>query len=87
MSFPDGGFRTWAAGANVQAIAGDFNRDGYADVALTGGAGEVTIPCALSTGDDTFLVFNTAGGLDAFGARSAAAGANETLRLGGSYRR
>ena len=52
------GFRIWAGTANVQALVGDYNRDGYADIAITGGLGWFTIPCALSKGDGTFLVHN-----------------------------
>jgi FG-GAP-like repeat len=84
--FPDGGFRTWAGTANVQAIVGDFNRDGYADIALTGGLGWFTIPCALSKGDGSFLVHNDNTNLRAFGDRSAQALGDRTLRKPGSYR-
>ena len=84
--FPDGGFRIWAGTANVQPIVGDFNRDGYADIALTGGSGWFTIPCALSKGDGSFVVHNTPTNLVSFGARSALAGANRTLRPPGNYR-
>src|SRR5215470_12768127 len=52
------GFRIWAGTANVQALVGDYNRDGYADIVITGGLGWFTIPCALSKGDGTFLVHN-----------------------------
>jgi hypothetical protein len=84
--FPDGGFRGWAGTPNVQAIVGDFNHDKIADIALTGGSGWFTIPCALSKGDGSFLVHNDATNLVAFGARSAQAGANRTLRPFGNYR-
>jgi hypothetical protein len=86
IQFPDGGFRSWAGTANVQPIVGDFNRDGYADIALTGGAGWFTIPCALSQGDGSFVVFNTATNLGTFAARSAQAAANVTRRSRGNYR-
>jgi hypothetical protein len=85
-AFADGGFRGWAGTANVQPIVGDFNRDGYADVALTGGAGWVTIPCAVSKGDGTFVVFNTTSNLASFAARSAQAGLDRTRRMPGNYR-
>jgi hypothetical protein len=84
LPFPDGGFRAWAATAGVQPIVGDFNRDGYADVALTGGAGWWTVPCALSKGDGTFVVSNTATNLAAFAARSAQA--SRSTRVVGNYR-
>jgi hypothetical protein len=84
--FPDGGFRIWAGTPNVHPIMGDFNRDGYADIALTGGAGWFTIPCALSRGDGSFVVHNAPTNLATFAARSAEAGANRTLRPTGDYR-
>jgi hypothetical protein len=37
---------------------GDFNGDGKADLALTGGAGWTTIPVAFSRGDGNFNVAN-----------------------------
>lgn len=85
VEFPDGGFRTWAGTANVQAIVGDFNRDGYADIALTGGPGWFTIPCALSKGDGSFLVHNDDTNLRPFGERSAQAGGDRSLRIPGNY--
>ena len=37
---------------------GDFNRDGFGDIALVGGSGWSTIPIAFSDGDGTFLITN-----------------------------
>jgi hypothetical protein len=51
-------FPTTASGAGVQRVPGDFNGDGYADIALAGGAGWNTIPVAFSNGDGTFLGTN-----------------------------
>ncbi|HUJ63079.1 MAG TPA: VCBS repeat-containing protein [Kofleriaceae bacterium] len=51
-----GSFGAWASTAHVTAIAGDFNRDGYTDIALVGGAGWTTIPVAFSTGNGNFQV-------------------------------
>jgi hypothetical protein len=57
-NLPITNFATWAATPNVQAIVGDFNGDGLADVALVGGAGWATVPVAFSNGDGTFNVTN-----------------------------
>jgi hypothetical protein len=51
-SFPE-----WAA-AGAQALAADFNGDGRADLALTGGQGWNTLPVAFSNGDGSFRVSN-----------------------------
>jgi hypothetical protein len=51
-------FPQTAAGA--LAVAGDFNGDGSADIALTGGTGWDTIAVAFSNGDGTFRVTNVA---------------------------
>jgi len=52
-----GDFATLAAGGAV-AVVGDFNGDGKADIALTGGAGWTTIPVATSTGGGNFIITN-----------------------------
>lgn len=50
--FPD-----WATlGAKV--IAGDFDSDGKADLALTGGFGWITIALAISSGGGNFTAAN-----------------------------
>jgi hypothetical protein len=51
-------FAGWAATPNVKALVGDFNGDGKADIALTGGAGWGTIPVARSNGNGSFTVTN-----------------------------
>lgn len=51
-------FAGWAQVSGVQALAGDFNGDGRADIALTGGSSWQTIPVALSNGNGTFSVVN-----------------------------
>ena len=51
-------FPGWASGANVHAVAGDFNHDGRTDIALVGGSGWTTVPVAFSNGDGTFNVTN-----------------------------
>ena len=53
-------FATWAASPGVERVEGDFNRDGFGDIALVGGSGWSTIPIAFSYGDGTFLVTNEA---------------------------
>jgi len=53
-----GNFGAWASTAHVTVLAGDFNRDGYTDIALVGGAGWVAIPVAFSTGNGNFSVTN-----------------------------
>ncbi len=42
-------FAELSARAGVTAVAGDFNRDGRADIALTGGAGWTSIPIWMSS--------------------------------------
>jgi hypothetical protein len=56
-------FTTYAAQAGATPVSGDFNCDGYADIALTGGLipnGDpwTTIPIAFSNGDGTFWALN-----------------------------
>ncbi|WP_238176837.1 FG-GAP repeat domain-containing protein, partial [Kribbella albertanoniae] len=48
----------WAATENVRTLAGDFNKDGRADLALVGGPGWQSVPIALSTGDGSFTELN-----------------------------
>jgi len=48
----------WFAQSAAKPVAGDFNGDGRADIALTGGADWRTIPVAFSNGDGTFDVTN-----------------------------
>jgi hypothetical protein len=53
-------FPSWAFEAGAQAVAGDFNKDGKADIALTGVSGWGSVPIAFSadtTGD--FAVLNS----------------------------
>jgi K+/H+ antiporter YhaU regulatory subunit KhtT len=52
-----GDFAAWAA-TGAKVIAGDFNRDGRTDIALTGTAGWNTLPVAFSRGDGNFDVTN-----------------------------
>src|SRR5439155_23366132 len=47
-------FASRAAQPGVRVLAGDYNGDGKADVALTGGSGWNTVPVAFSSGDGKF---------------------------------
>ncbi|HKP97794.1 MAG TPA: FG-GAP-like repeat-containing protein [Fibrobacteria bacterium] len=51
-------FPSWAQSANVRRVYGDFNNDGYSDLALTGVTGWGTVPVAFSNGNGTFNVTN-----------------------------
>jgi hypothetical protein len=44
------GFPSWAASAGVKIVAGDFDGDGKADIALTGVTSWATVPVAFSRG-------------------------------------
>ena len=48
------------ARGNPKAVAGDFNGDGLADIALTGGDGWGSIPVAYSQGNGNFTITNAA---------------------------
>ncbi|HEY5937412.1 MAG TPA: VCBS repeat-containing protein, partial [Kofleriaceae bacterium] len=69
--YPVGDFATWARTANVKRLSGDFNRDGFTDYALVGGAGWGTIPVAMSLGNGNFSITNH--GVGAFGGWAATA--------------
>jgi hypothetical protein len=58
-NYPVGDFAALARTPNVTRLTGDFNRDGYADYALVGGAGWRTIPVAMSQGNGRFTFTNT----------------------------
>jgi FG-GAP-like repeat len=53
-----GAFGAWASSPNVKPVTGDFNRDGYTDIALVGGIGWGSIPTAFSAGGGAFTVTN-----------------------------
>jgi hypothetical protein len=57
-----GGFMEWASRENVRTLVGDFDGDGKADLALTGGLTWGTLPVALSDGAGGFAVHNHAVG-------------------------
>ncbi len=52
-SFPE-----WATRTNVKAVAGDFNADGKADLALVGYSGWTSVPVAFGDGSGGFTVQN-----------------------------
>ncbi len=58
-NLPAADFGAWAATAGVRRLTGDFNGDGRADIALTGGTGWTSLPVAFSRGDGTFDVTNS----------------------------
>ena len=53
-------FPALAATLGAQAVQGDFDGDGKADIALAGAAGWSGVPVAFSQGDGTFKVTNKA---------------------------
>ncbi len=53
-------FADYAAYPGASIIAGDFNGDGKADVAVTGPSGWGSVPVAFSHGDGNFVVANQA---------------------------
>ena len=67
LGAPPGGsptsFNTWAATPGVMAVAGDFDGDGYADIALAGGPGWTTVPVAFmrngGSANPSFTVTNS----------------------------
>ncbi|WP_317795868.1 S8 family serine peptidase [Actinoplanes sichuanensis] len=69
---PVSGFAAWAQEPGAGPFAGDFNKDGRTDLALTGGAGWNTVPVAFSVGDGSFRVTNT--GVGDFGGWAQAPG-------------
>jgi hypothetical protein len=62
-------FPIYAAQPGSKPIAGDFDGDGFTDIALTGGAGWNSVAVAFSNGDGTFRVTNgpsNAGGVGVY---------------------
>ena len=59
-NMPVNQFGSWAATPGVRAVTGDFNHDGYTDIALVGGSGWQTIPVAMNLGWGLFSVTNLA---------------------------
>ncbi len=70
---PAGDFPTWATAPGVQALVGDFNHDGWTDIALlrqTSGWG--TMPVAFAAGGGTWQVTN--GSIGIFASLAATSG-------------
>ena len=51
-------FPTYATQTKLRPVVGDFDGDGRADIALSGGEGWTTLPVAFSRGDGTFRITN-----------------------------
>jgi len=54
------GFAETAQDPGAKILAGDFNGDGKADIALSGGQGWLSVPVAFSNGDGSFNATNIA---------------------------
>ena len=61
VSRPAGGISKWSGNMYAEVLTGDFNTDGYDDVAITGVPGWVTVPLVFSNGDGTFVDVNSQG--------------------------
>ena len=57
-SFVGGFGNMFGSASSAKAVAGDFNHDGYTDIALTGGSGWASIPVAFNLGGGNFNVTN-----------------------------
>jgi hypothetical protein len=71
-AFVGSSFNDWARGTNVRALVGDYNKDGYSDIALTGFAGWATIPVAFSAGGGQYQITNYTSGVAGYASRSGA---------------
>ena len=73
MHKPAGPIAGWASSPGAKVLGGDFNRDGYTDLAITGVVGWQSIPVALNIGFGNFVPANNLN--SAFAARAAEMGA------------
>jgi hypothetical protein len=76
----DGGFHVYYQ-PGFRAVSGDFNCDGFADIALVGPTSWQSIPVAYSHGDGTFTVTN--GNDGGFNALFSNSNTIHTVALGG----
>lgn len=53
-----GDFGTWSSTPGVRHLVGDFNGDGFSDIALVGANGWASIPVALGVGNGIFAPIN-----------------------------
>ena len=53
-------FQSWATFPGAVAVSGDFDGDSQTDIALVGSSSFTTMPVALSNGDGTFTLANSA---------------------------
>jgi hypothetical protein len=51
-------FPTWAQAGGAKLLGGDFNNDGFGDVALAGGSGWGSIPVAFGNGTGIYQITN-----------------------------
>lgn len=58
VPMPVGDFGAWASTAGVRAVVGDYNGDGYSDIALVGGANWASIPIALGASGGLLVISN-----------------------------
>jgi hypothetical protein len=61
-NYSAGSFGGWSASPTSKPLVGDFNKDGYSDIALTGVSGWGSIPIAFSAGGGTWQITNGAVG-------------------------
>jgi hypothetical protein len=76
-NYPAPNFGAWSATANVTPLVGDFNKDGYSDIALVGGAGWNTIPIAFAAGGGSWQITNGYAG--SFGNWAATSGVKPVI--------
>ncbi|WP_271998670.1 FG-GAP-like repeat-containing protein [Nannocystis radixulma] len=77
---PSPDFAARASATGVRIVTGDFDGDGRTDIALTGGRKWSTVPVALSNGDGSFRMVESAD--QTFAAAAAAA---DTVVLAGDF--
>ena len=71
-AFVGADFNNWARTANVKPLVGDYNKDGYADIALTGAVGWASVPVAFSQGGGNFQITNGPSSFASFASQAGA---------------